>query len=240
MKRLTFFIGLLLTFNNLVAQKIVTKNYTVDGISEAYFDFKFAKNIELKNWSKNNVQVVAEVSLNENKANDKFVLKQDNVGRTLKIKSDYSDFFEKHNKSNIVISGDCNSYKYCRNHNKIEVNYMIYVPENLRVKLKSISGDIAIDEIKNEVEVDLVSGNINVKKASKNMDLVTVSGDIDIALKDATFKAQTVTGTVYSDLDIDFKKGARRNSNKIYGTIASGNSKLRLKTVSGDVLLRKQ
>lgn len=241
MKKLTFFIGLLLTFNSLSAQKTVRKNYNTNGISEVNFNFKFAENIEVRNWNKNNIRVVAQVNLNDNTDNDKFILQKDKTGGTLKIKSDYKDLFKKHKHRNLITRGN-NSNKNIKNFGaKVLVNYTVYIPKNINVKVKSISGNIKIDELKNTVELDLVSGNINVKKHSDNMNLKTVSGNIDIVVNNAEFKAQTITGNVYSDLKIDFSKSKKRSySSKIAGIIANGNAKLRLKTVSGNVLLRKQ
>lgn len=237
MKRLAFFIGMLLACNTLNAQKTVTKHYETSNVSEAFFHLKFAKNIEVKNWNKQTVKVVATVNLNENTDNDMFNLTEKRDGDILKIKSDYTNFFNRKKKSKGVINNDCD----CCNHNKIEVNYTVYAPKKIKVKVKSISGNLLIGKLKNDVEARLVSGNINVKKTSKNMNLATVSGDIDVALKNAEFKAETVTGTVYSDLDIDFNTGRKKAyHNKIFGTVAKGTNKLRLKTVSGDVLLRKQ
>lgn len=241
MKRLSFFIGLLLALNNLVAQKTVTKNYKTNGASEVFFKLRFAENIEVKNWNKNSVKVVANVNLNENKDNDKFSLEQDIVGNTLKIKSNYGNLLKKNNKQNIIVNSNCNSYNYSKNYDKIKVSYTIYVPKKIDVRVKSISGNIVVNEIKNNVKFNLVSGNIDVKKHSKNMDLSTVSGDIDVVVRDAEFRAKTVTGNVYSNLDINFNKRNKRSySSKIYGTVANGDAKLKLKTVSGDVLLRKQ
>lgn len=238
MKRLAFFIGLLLIYNNLVAQKTLTENYNTNGISQVDFKFQYAENIKVKNWNKTEVQVIAEVNINDNKDNNKFVLQQDKIGGILKIKSDYKDLFSK--KGNYVVYGSDTDSKVYNCGSKVVVNYTVYVPKTVAVKVKSISGSIKIDELKNNIELDLVSGDIDVKKHSKNMKLKTVSGDIDVIVEDAEFKAQTVTGNVYSNLDIDFNKNKKRSyGSKIVGTVANGNAKLLLNTVSGDLLLRK-
>lgn len=242
MKRILFFIGLLLTFSNLAAQKKITKNTKASGINEVYIHAKFAEKIKIKNWSKNEISVEATLNINDNKDNDSFSLKEDKVGTTYTLKSDYGNLFKKHKKNMVVHSGEgCNSYNYCVNHNEVKINYVIYVPKNMKLKIKSISGSVDALTFNGKLTLDLISGNITVKKHSKNMNLKTISGDIDIAISDAEFKAETLTGTVYSDLDIDFNKNRKKSygSQKIYGTVKNGTASLKLKTISGDIFLRK-
>ena len=242
MKRLTFFIGLLLTFSNLAAQKKVTENTKASGIDEVYVRVKFAEKIIVKNWDKNEVSVTAEVNLNDNKDNDFFKLKADKIGGTYTIKSDYGKFFKRHKKGfTITHNGEgCNGYNHCTNHNQVKVNYTIYVPKNMELKVKSISGDVDALKYKGLLTLDLISGNITVKKHSNEMNLKTISGDIDVVISDAKFRAETLTGTVYSDLDIDFSKKKKHSyGNKINGTVKKGTASLKLKTISGDIFLRK-
>lgn len=240
MKRYILFIGLLLTFNNLVAQKLVTKNQSSSGINDVYVHAKFADNIEVKNWSKNEISVQATVNINENKHNDYFTLKTSKIGDSYTVKSDYGDFFKKYRNyySNRSKDEDCN----CYNQNSIVINYVIYVPKNMELKVKSISGSVVADSFIGPLNLDLISGDITVKNHSKNMYLKTISGDIDVVISDATFEAKTLSGGVYSDLDIDFtsnKKNKYSGQQKVRGKIKNGTASLELKTISGDIFLRK-
>jgi len=242
MKRILFFIGLLLTFSNLAAQKKITRNTKASGINEVYIHAKFADNIKIENWSKNEISVEATLNINDNKDNDSFSLKEDKTGATYTIKSDYGNLFKKHKKYTITHSGEgCNSYNYCSNHNEMKIDYVIYVPKNMKLKIKSISGSVDGLAYNGKLTLDLISGNITVKKHSKTMNLKTISGDIDVIISDAEFKAETLTGTVYSNLDIDFNKNKKRShgNQKIYGTVKNGVASLKLKTISGDIFLRK-
>ncbi|WP_299162562.1 DUF4097 family beta strand repeat-containing protein [uncultured Tenacibaculum sp.] len=243
MKRILFFIGLLLTFSNLAAQKKITKNIKASGINEVYVHAKFADKIEVKNWNKNEVSVQATVNINDNKDNNYFSLKEDKIGTTYTIKSNYGELFKKHKKGvTITHNGNgCNGYNHCTNHNEMKISYIIYAPKNMKLKIKSISGSVDALTYNGKLTLDLISGNITVKKHSKNMNLKTISGDIDVVVSDAEFKAETLTGTVYSDLDIDFNKNRKKSygSQKIYGTVKNGTASLKLKTISGDIFLRK-
>ncbi|MFK8059021.1 MAG: hypothetical protein AB8B78_02925 [Polaribacter sp.] len=252
MKRYILFIGLLLTFNNLTAQKKVTKNISSSTIDDVYVNVKFAKNIVVKNWNKNEIYVEATVNLDENKHNDYFKLETKTIGNTLKISSDYGDYFKKyrsyysfnnhsHNdnkddKKSDKKDDDCHSHS----HSTI-VNYVIYVPKNMQLKVKSISGNVEALNYAGILNLDLISGNITVKKHSKEMRLKTISGDIDIIISDAKFEAKTLSGGIYSDLDIDFDQNKKKRSygSKIVATIKKGTASLKLNTISGDIFLRK-
>lgn len=242
MKRYILFIGLLLTFSNLTAQKKVTKNVKSNNVENVFVHLKFAQNIVIKNWNKNEISVEASVNLNDNTENEKFSLESTKDNNTLEVKSNYGDLFKKH-KNNVTIThkkNDCNSYNYCSNHNSVIVDYVIYVPKKMSLKIKSISGNVEANNFNGSLNLDLISGNITVKKHSKEMKLKTISGDIDIFVSDATFEAKTLTGGVYSDLDIDFNKNKKKRfGTKIIATIKNGAASLKLNTISGDIFLRK-
>lgn len=242
MKRYIFFIGLLLSYSTLTAQKKVSESTSASNIENVYVKLKFAEKIEVKNWNKNEISVEAMVNINDNKDNDVFSLKTDKSGNSYKVYSDYGDLFKKHKKGVTITSNgkDCDSYNYCNQHNKMKINYTVYVPNGIALKVKSISGDVDALSYNGKLTLDLISGNVTVKKHSKDMHLKTISGDIDLVVSDAEFKAETLTGTVYSDLDIEFNKNKRNMvGSKIYGTVKNGIASLNLKTISGDIYLRK-
>lgn len=248
MKRFLLFIGLLCTFNNLSAQQKVTENTKANGIEDVYVHLKFANTIVVKNWSKNEISIEATVNLDDNEHNDYFSLKADKIGETYKIVSDYGEYFKKyrsyyaHKQSHTdEDNNEQNEDKNCCN-NKYSniVNYVIYVPNNMQLNIKSISGSVEADSFIGTLKLDLISGNITIKKHSKDMYLKTISGDIDIYVDDAKLEAKTLTGGVYSDLDIDFSQNKKSGyGSKIKTTINKGTAFLKLNTISGDIFLRK-
>lgn len=71
-------------------------------------------------------------------------------------------------------------------------------------KLKSVSGDVTLSDLKHEVDVKTVSGEIEAKSIAAGLKLKTVSGDIGVA--DGACRwvdAKTVSGDVLLDLDLD-------------------------------------
>ncbi len=240
MKKLLLFIGLLLTFSSLNAQKKVVKTFKSSNLEDVFVHLKFANNIVVKNWDKNEVSIEAEVNINQNKGNDYYSLKGEDIGGTLTVKSDYESFFKEHQNNFRKNNNDCKSYKYCTCNNSIVINYVLNIPRNMKLKIKSISGDVKTTAYIGDLTLDLISGNIDVKKHSENMHLKTISGDIDVYVSDATFNAKTLTGGIYSDLDIDFGKGNKKSfGQRVSGTVKKGNAYLKLETISGDIFLRK-
>lgn len=246
MKRYVLFIGLLCTFSNLTAQEKIVKTQSSSNIKEVYLNLQFANNIVVKNWSKNEISVAAEVNIDSNKHNSYFSLKASKIGDTYKVKSDYGDYFKKYKSYSFHIhkdddDDDDNDIDCCRREHTNIVNYVIYVPKKMNLKIKSISGSVVADTYTGVLNLDLISGNITVKKNSKDMLLKTISGDIDIFISDATFEAKTLSGGIYSDLDIDFEKQKKKRhyGSKIIATIKKGTASLKLNTISGDIFLRK-
>jgi hypothetical protein len=243
MKRILFFIGLLLSISNLSAQKKVSLTEASKGIDEVYVHAKFADNIEIKQWNQKEVAIEATVNINNNEHNDFFSLKADKMGSTYTVKSEYGDFFKKYGNWTYRKS-KCKEAEEndepCNCNTEMDINYVIYVPKNMNLSVKSISGDAMIESYVGELEIDFVSGNIDVKKHSNKMRLKTVSGDIDVTITSASFDAKTLSGGIYSDLDIDFGKGKNRSAgNRIRAKVKSGEANLYLSTVSGDIFLRK-
>lgn len=243
MKRILFFIGLLLSFSNLSAQKIVTETSSSKNIDDVLVHVKFAQNIVVKNWDKNEISVQATVDIDNNKHNDYFSFKTKSIDGYYTITSDYGEYFKKYRnyyRKNIdddkkkESDEDCD----CNCNGQHTVDYVIHVPKGIKLKVKSISGSLEADSYVGILQTDLISGNITIKKHSKDMYLKTISGDIDIYVADAKLEAKTLTGGVYSDLDIDFGKRKGYGS-KIVTTVNNGTAFLKLNTISGDIFLRK-
>ena len=76
--------------------------------------------------------------------------------------------------------------------------------------------------------------------------LETISGDVDIKLpasQNLSLTASTISGDIYSDLSFDYLdggKGLRQMVGmKLDARLNSGGKQLSLKSISGDILLRK-
>ena len=62
-----------------------------------------------------------------------------------------------------------------------KVNIKVYVPQNIKVRLKDRSGDLEINGISNDLQVSDGSGAIRIDNLNGNLDLKDNSGEISIA-----------------------------------------------------------
>ncbi|WP_299435299.1 DUF4097 family beta strand repeat-containing protein [uncultured Aquimarina sp.] len=237
MKILVNLIALCCITFQLNAQKVIEKEITTSA-DRINIEFKFAEDIVIKTWDKSNVYLKAEVSINDGEFDNYFDLKIDNSSSVLDIESSYGDLFKKWNKERG--SNNKNNWGPCNNLD-MESNYTLYIPKNVSLRIKSISGNVISENYQGELEIDIISGNIDIKKYGGELTLKTISGDIDINISQSKLLAETITGLIYSDKEMEFDQGKNRVvGSKVTGTFGNVKSNLHLKTISGDIFLRKQ
>ena len=108
--------------------------------------------------------------------------------------------------------------------------------------LNNASGDVDIVDFSGNLKADLVSGDIDVgyKVFDNNVDIKTISGKVKIDLpQNAEFylKTNTVSGEVVARFPItiiSFNK-----INQLEGTVGTGDNKIIIDTVSGDIYINK-
>lgn len=225
MKKIINLVFILLVAINVNAQRKVEKSVNVSKNKEVFINFKFAHNIEVKQWNQNKVEVQASVNINNGEGNEQFSLKTSENDNQLKIYSDYGNYFKNKRSWN--------------GNFRTEINYVLYVPKNTNLIVKSISGSLNLDSYYGNLTTDLISGDITIKKYNGEMQLKTVSGDVDVVISEAKINAKTVTGTIYSDLKIDKDFSENKSySSKVRGTVNNGNLELKMTTVSGNIYMR--
>ncbi|ALW83775.1 hypothetical protein AUC43_00825 [Hymenobacter sedentarius] len=122
------------------------------------------------------------------------------------------------------------------------------VTGDLEINVKN--GDIKLTNVAGPVVANTVSGDVQVRFAPLRQgpsSISTVSGDVDVSMPantKATLKLRSVSGEVYTDFDLNLGKGQDASMRHVGGqvvdgTINGGGNQLSLKTVSGDVFVRK-
>lgn len=108
-----------------------------------------------------------------------------------------------------------------------------------RGSVQSTSGDVHIGPVGGDAEVRTVSGDVTVAEVRRGaVRITTVSGDVDLALRRgtlATIGLTSVSGSVRSDLSVEPARPAGRPDAERPTAAAH----LRVKTVSGDIRLRR-
>jgi DUF4097 and DUF4098 domain-containing protein YvlB len=195
-------------------QKIVEKSFAVNG-QKAVLDFGFADNITIEAWGKNTIELKVSANIDDNRYNDFYSLQASEGSNKIEMKEkvDFDGIKSKEGKKNL------------QNFNT-EINYELKVPAGLEFSLKTISGKIELKGCTGKMDINSISGFIDysIPQSHKaNVDLSTISGD------------------VYSN--IDFDKQPSENISAV-GTkrklkLNGGNVPVELKTVSGDIYLRR-
>lgn len=215
MKRFILIITLLFGVASLGwSQKIISKTVNVQN-KKAELKFDFADTIHIEAWNKNSIELQVTVNIDDNKYNDYYSLAvnegQGNV-----------DLIEKVDFDGIKkLKGSKNNCNF-----ESEINYTLKVPANLEFSLKTISGKIVLIGTQGK------------------MSLNSISGFIDYSIPSATkarINLSTISGDVYSNVKFD---SSSKDEMSWVGTkrdlsLNGGNTPVELKTISGDIYLRK-
>lgn len=224
MKQILSIVLVLFYSFTIQAQKTVKENFKPAASQSITLHLKFAEEIKLLQWDKNEIGITATVEIDKGEGNDAYSLKTSSNGNSFEVKDDYGNYFETRKNKNT----------------SIEINYVIYVPQNASLTIKSISGNLVAESYQGKLKTDLVSGNVDIKKYQGSLDLKTVSGNLDIVINKAEVDAKTVTGTIYSNIDISSEDKLNRGvGSHIKGLVNNGKELLRLETVSGNIYMRK-
>lgn len=214
-----FTIILCLATLGLSAQpKKVTASVPVSGQEMLDLEFAFANDIIFKTWDKNEVYVEVMVEINDGEDNDIFTLNTEKSSSTIYVEMD-EDMWKK-------IGKDKNGKR--KNCTTSTINYTVYLPKDLNVRSNTISGDYEFEYY------------------GKEMKLKTISGAIDVTIPERQgmdFKAKTISGEVYSDIEISYpygKEGLRQIVGQdVRGRVSSGGTESSFETISGNIYLRK-
>ncbi|MCE5223752.1 DUF4097 domain-containing protein [bacterium] len=135
------------------------------------------------------------------------------------------------------------------NNDSIKIN----VPMNMPLRIKTVSGDIVLKNMKNTLEVKSVSGDIRINDCNSNTEANSMSGDIEVTALhgictiisksgDIEIQDSIVSGTIKSysgDLSIQDSALSDLDSSSFSGDIHIHDTELKgnihCKTFSGDV-----
>ncbi|TDE12927.1 hypothetical protein [Dyadobacter psychrotolerans] len=222
-------LGLLI--NPLFAQKIINKNISWSPEQTTNLNLKFADSIRIRYWDKPEMSVRISVTINGGKLNDGLVVTSNTTNDAITFKTDFDQELLKQGKaedcpgnSKSVWSTDGNGKHYVCS----EINYVVYLPKQAKLKLETING------------------NIDIQGATSSVYAKTISGFVDMTwpkTKGANLAMKTITGEVYSDLDISFKNKSEKNPIVGYllkGAVNGGGPDVQLESISNNVYLRKR
>lgn len=119
-----------------------------------------------------------------------------------------------------------------------------------QVEAKAFSNDLELIDVTGPIVANTLSSDLIVKFTTLAQgaptSLSSTSGDIEVTMPSAakgTFKMSTMSGGVYTDLNFEMKEGIsdvrRIGGNSTTGTLNGGGAEVTLKSISGDIFIRK-
>jgi len=183
-------------------------------------EFDFASVIKINHWDKAEARAVLTVEELPNYPTPDFTITVETTSSSLSMYMDKSQF-EKYWKE---LRGD--KENCCCNSPRMEVE--IWVPAGVDIRAKSISASIETTFDGGELTLETISGDVDIKVPSS---------------RSASLKASTISGDIYSDLTFEYLDGGKglreMVGRKLDAKLNSGGKYLSLKSISGDILLRK-
>ncbi len=178
-------------------------------------------NIEVKTWDK------AEVKINALKVSKASTLsKAKENARKVKIEINKED--------NSLLIETKYSKTVCKSLN-VSVHYRLMIPSHAEIKVKSVSGDVVLENIGGEVRTDTVSGDVTIRGAEKEIDCKAISGDLTLQNIRGDIDIRTVSGDIHLT---DIKGSIEANS--VSGDIeikkAFEVKRVKAKSVSGSII----
>lgn len=117
------------------------------------------------------------------------------------------------------------------------------------IEIKTTTSDLVLEAVSGPVIAKTTSGDITVSFAGLNTtnptSIVNTSGFIDVTMPasaKADMKLRSISGEIYSDLDLDLPDSEFKNTytSKFEGTLNGGGVEISLHAISGDIYLRKE
>lgn len=191
------------------AQTKFEKHFNFSGKNSVQLNIQIADSINIRTWNKDEVYAEGYVNINENKDNEAYTVNFSDEGQSVKV--------DAHFKNNYFKGKDgC-----CM---KSDIFWIVYVPENSKITAESINANITVTG---------KTGPANLK---------SISGFIDMAVspsKPAELDFSTITGTIYSNHDINAKGSDTQIPSRIRHKLNNGGDLIKLETISGDIFFRK-
>ena len=199
----------MLCFGTIQAQQKIEKHFPVAGKGAVELKIQIADSISIQTWDRNEVFVTASVNINENKDNDAYLTTFSDAGNTITVNAEFRDNYFE-GRNDCCIESD--------------IFWNVFIPE------------------KTDCIVETINANLTIKGETGEMKIKSISGYIDLSVPDtrpANLEFSTISGTLYTDHNLN--PGKTRNSvpTVIKETLNSGGPAIKLETISGDIFFRK-
>ena len=197
---------------------------------KAILNLRFAEKIEVKTWDKKELFIRAYVDINGGLLNNAHTIDTVMSDYALEISTDFDEDLIKNrccdcdgkdrSQYNFTSRRGDRTYSICHT-----IKYTVFLPAETDLEIETISGDITIANMKNELEAKSVSGVVDV--------VIAKNQKADILL-------ESVSGRAYTEPAMFTRPDGLQIllSRKISGQLNGGGKNIHLESVSGNVSLR--
>jgi predicted membrane protein len=209
MKTYTILIIAMLCFGTIHAQQKIEKHLSFSGKENVELRIQIADSINIQTWDKNEVFASASININDNKDNQAYETSFGEAGNAITVNANFRKDYFK-GRDNCC--------------NKTDIFWQVFVPE------------------KTDITIETINADLTIKGETGSMNLKSISGSIDLAVpvsRSADLDFSTISGTIYSNLDLSAEKKKSSVPVEIKGKLNNGGSEIKLNTISGDIFFRK-
>ncbi len=205
-------------------QTTLNNTYKLPASKKVSMNLKFAHDIKVTVGSGSEVQLKTFVKATNEEIAKYHIIEVEESSDRLRVDTDYKFPKDDDRKRNQCWSCEENNWQgqpcMC-----LEVRYELVMPSSASLSLETISGDIEIKGLPNEVYAKSISGFVDLALNSS-------------AKADLSFKS--VTGEIYSDFDVKLDGKSTSYSKRLNAPLNGGGARVALETISGDIFFRKQ
>ena len=211
-------------------QKVVEKNLQVPANKKILLNLRFGDHIKISAWDKKEASFKATYEINSGKLNEALLITFNSDDESTRVGVDFDKELLKNGKAEDCPDNERHNYSQYRDGQRSytcsTINYEIFVPRDANLTVETISGNIELKDLNGPVNAKSISGFVDMNWPNK---------------KGAAVALKTISGEVYSDLDINFsnKKENPIVGYELKGNLNGGGSELTLHSISGNVYLRK-
>lgn len=221
---------ILLVSFSLFAQKEVSKEVKYESQS-VKVEFPFASRVEIKTWDKSAIKVDASIKTDEEKYTEMFDVKVKSDDSSIRIESNSKEIFR-------VYQDEKEGLKLFHDGLEHEFDYVMYVPNNVKLKLNSITANVTSEFMQGDIEIEVVSGDIAIEKHKGDLKLKSVAGKIEAVCENTRLMAKTVVGEIHSDKNLKLERKDMFVGQEVNMETENAANSLSLTTVNGDIYLK--
>jgi hypothetical protein len=227
----TIFVLLAISSCLFAQEDVVNISLPLKTGQKVILNLRFADKIEVKTWNKKELFIRANVSINGGLLNEAHKIDTVMDDNAIEISTGFDEDIIKNSGFNNCGGKNRSQYNFDgrrggRGYNICHtINYTVFLPAETDLEMETISGDIAIANMKSEVEAKTVSGAVDV--------IIARNQKADILL-------ESVTGRAYTEPAMFSRPDGLQVllSRKISGQLNGGGKNVHLESVSGNVRLR--